>query len=516
MEFTPAWMWVRWPSWRVLCLSCNPRVALQSAVNSRRLIESAWYQGMFRPDWQLLDDQNVKSNYGNTAGGSRQSHGWSATTVGEHASAVFTDDPTDPKKVTRAELQKVNEDWPSIRNRVDDERSALRIVVQQRLDVDDFSGMVTEGRGGKNWIRVVFPLEFVEARRCLTPMPVDINNRYSSDPGKIVATWKDPRKAEGEVLQPTRFPPEVIEELKLNAGPYTWASQYQQDPRPRDGGRVKAAWIKFCRLANYDSGLNARPLGFEEAICGEAVTIPSKLRGAIQGWDLDWIWLSVDPANKKTERGSLYGLLAIGAKGARRFVLDDRSKRGEWDEILAIIRAMVRHWHPQKLLIEGTATGPTLLRALHDELASGKLRDESNVNIICAIQELTPKEVGGDKEARLDGVINQIAAGYLHVLEGAPWTQAFLEELTLFPNSPTKDRVDALTQLLAIARVSLSTAWVELFKDASATVSAISMQNAPPQEVTRGCDHQFLDGTCRKCTYDPNALKKDCTEPLPC
>jgi predicted phage terminase large subunit-like protein len=466
MEFAPAWMWVRWPAWRVLALSCNPRVALQSSVNSRRVIESPWYQRVFKPDWKLLDDQNAKSNFGNTAGGQRQSHGWSATIVGEHADAILVDDPTDPKQVTRAALEAVNADWPSIRNRVNDERSAIRVGIQQRLDVDDWTGNVTSGKSGASWVSVVFPLEFEAARRCRTAMPVDANNRLCLDPAKVVGTWQDPRQVEGELLQPSRYPPDVLEELRLTAGPYGWSSQYQQNPVPREGGRVKRAWLKFCRLAGHDAGTRPRPDGCVtlESPDGATHTIARKpTPNNPNAWDLDWIYLTIDPASKKTERGSLYGMLAIGAKGARRFVLDDRSKRGEIDEILEIIRDLVRTWRPSRLLIEDTAAGPTIIRTLKEELGAGKITADGK-NIICIVQGLSPAEVGGDKEARLDGVINQIAAGLLYVLEGAPWVAEFIDELTLFPNGPTKDRVDALTQLLAIARSSASSAWLELFK----------------------------------------------------
>jgi predicted phage terminase large subunit-like protein len=495
MEFAPAWMWIRWPAWKVLCLSCNPRVALTSAVESRRLIESDWYRGMFKITWRLLDDQNSKSDFGNTEGGKRQSHGMSATVVGEHADAIFIDDPTDPKEVTRAALKKANDDWPSLRNRVNDERAAVRAIVQQRLDPEDLCGHVLKGRAGASWIHLFLPLEYEPHRACATRMPVNRKNRLELDASLTIGTWQDWRSEKGQLIQPVRYPPDVLEELKLTAGPYKWASQYQQDPKPRDGGTVKAKWIQFCKLAGHEAGTHARPMGFEDA--AEAITVPRKasVRGGM-GWDLDFLYLSIDPANKKTERGSLYGMLAVGGKGARRFVIDDRSQRGEWDEILKIICDMVRTWRPGKLLIEDTAAGPTLIRQLREQLSSGKLRADG-VNVICQVQVLTPKEVGGDKEARLDGVINQISAGFLYVLEGAEWTEAFLEELTLFPNSPTKDRVDALTALLAITRVSLSSAWTTLFEDAPPDPAVEAEIIARTPAIERECQHNFLDGRCR-------------------
>jgi phage terminase large subunit-like protein len=496
MVFAPAWMWLRSPSWRVLCLSCNPRVSLQSAVDSRRVIESPWYQELFAPGWQLRDDQNAKSNFGTTAGGSRQSHGMSATVVGEHADAIFIDDPTDPKEVTRAELERVNSDWPSIRNRVTDERSAVRVIIQQRLDVEDLSGFILGGKTAAQWLHVVLPLEFDPKRACATPMPVGQGNRLALEGG--VGTWIDPRRERGEVLQPSRFPPDVLTELRDNAGPYAWSSQYQQDPTPREGGRIKREWLGFCRLADHHAGDHRRPEGCGLDHRGQprpTLIVPRKNRG----WALDWLWLSVDPASKKTERGSLWGMLAVGGMGARRLVLDDRSKRGEPVEILEIVRDMVRTWRPARLLIEDTAAGPTLINMLKDELSAGKIPDDEGRAVVCTIQPLTPHEVGGDKEARLDGVINQFSADLIYMLDGASWVADFVDELSLFPNGPTKDRVDALTQLLAIARGSSAPKWMELFKDKpihAAQPKAIDVATGkPPTE----CFHSWVEGKCRVC-----------------
>lgn len=525
MVFAPVWMWLRCPSWRVLCVSCNPRVALDSAVMSRRVVESPWYQETFKPTWRLLDDQNAKSNYGTTEGGARESQGIGSTVVGQHASAIFVDDPTDPKNVTRAALNEANSDWPSLSNRVTDVRTSIRVILQQRLDVDDLIGFVSRGEKGKRWVRLVLPMEFVKKKRCATIMPVDERNRLCMDPARVRGAWKDWRSEEGELIQPCRYTAEIIEDLKITAGPYGWASQYQQDPVPRDGGRVKRSWLTSFRLSDHTAGTHARPDGIgpfspDKSEPGEAYVV--RQNATRTGWDLDWIYLSLDPASKKTDRGSLWGLLGVGGKGARRFVLDDRSKRGEWDEILGIIIEMIVEWRPARLLVEDTAAGPTIIKALNDELAAGKIRGRDGRPVICKVQVLTPAEVGGDKESRLDGVINQIAAGLLYVLEGALWAAEFVDELTMFPNYPTKDRVDALTALLAVARFE-DAMWPELRAE-RARADAIAMgEEVPPEQpieaklahlwlgvplvgraidISTGkpstdCQHEYINGRCR-------------------
>jgi hypothetical protein len=185
---------------------------------------------------------------------------------------------------------------------------------------------------------------------------------------------------------------------------------------------------------------------------------------------------------------------------------------------------MVEEWRPSRVIVEDTAAGPTIIRALREELASGKIRGEDGRPVICEVRPLTPAEVGGDKEARLDGVVNQIAAGMLLLLEGAAWVEEFVNELCAFPRYPTKDRVDALTACLALARIE-DRLWPEARAARAREEAIASGAVLPPTptlrsklnqfflgiqpagerrdiqtgEVTTKCAHAWVNGKCRLC-----------------
>jgi predicted phage terminase large subunit-like protein len=83
-----AWAWLHCPSWRVICLSSNPRVAIRDSMYCRDLIESKWFQDRFNPPWRLRYDQNTKSLFSTTAGGWRKALGWGSRITGDRGDCL--------------------------------------------------------------------------------------------------------------------------------------------------------------------------------------------------------------------------------------------------------------------------------------------------------------------------------------------------------------------------------------------------------------------------------------------
>ncbi len=441
--FFPVWCWVHRPGWKVICLSVNEDATLRDARASREVIRSKWYQESFRPDWKIKGDQDAVSNYGNTAGGERLSRPQGSEIVGLRADALIIDDPNNPLEAeNRKTRDDVNALWDTnIFNRVNDLRRSLRIGVQQRTNAGDWTGHVIQQTGAwsptnpDGWLWVVLPAEFELARRCVTP-------------------WgSDPRTIEGESIQPSRLPASVLESERRRFR-WQYAGQMQQRPTLAEGGRVQRAYWGFCRLAagvrpEVDELGNQRP---RPARCseGDALVIPKAHHAA--GWDLDWIVISVDPAAKKTERGSLYGMLVIAGKGGRRFVLDDRSQRGELPEIIAVLKKMIQVWAPDRVLIEAKAAGGPIMETLQECLASGDIRDAQNRPMMVVLEAIEPGSA--DKEVRLEACLPYLEMGMVYLLDGAPWLDDFVEELSLFPQGLHDDRVDALSQCLNCIRTA--------------------------------------------------------------
>lgn len=420
-----AWAWLHWPELRIMCLSINPTVAKHASDLCRQLIRSAWYQDTFKPEWQIREDKDGVTSFGNTAGGHRDVRGWTANVVGEGADWRIVDDPNDPKKAHSAvERGSVNDRWRyTLANRKNSPRLTITTGIQQRVHEDDWSAH----RIVESWVRLILPMEFEVTHPYAgpTPMPVANDNRLDREAvaGKHAAmhTWKDPRKVEGEILHP-RFTREFLDKTKIELGSYGYAGQMQQRPSPSEGGLFKRAHWRFFRIDGEQPGAYPRPAGCADPELHPTTTISLS--------ELDWIAISCDATFGKTAQADNVGLLVIGGKRANRYVLHDSTRKMTISENkAAIIGLRATYPRAKTILIELKANG----QAVIDEL-TGYIDGMIGVN---------PE---GGKESRANASQPSVESGNWYLLDGAPWLDAFVEEFANFPNGRNDDRVDAWSQ----------------------------------------------------------------------
>lgn len=346
------------------------------------------------------------------------------------------------------EREHVNLLWDTNQyNRVNDPLRSLRITVQQRTNAGDHTGHVLERQGHwspenpDGWLNVVLPAEAELARRFVMPEVLAAALRKRLRPQDLVL--EDPRTEDGQSIDPVRMPKEYLAaERKRWEGTGNYAGQMQQRPALLEGSILKRNYWGYFRLAggvreHVDDMETGRP---RPAHCdkSEAIVIPPKYQSP-GNWDFDWVYLSIDCAAKKTERGSNWGILVVAGKEGRRFVLDDRTQRGDILEIIEILRELIRLWEPTKILIEDKAAGDDLKRRLLAEMSKGDMP-------MITLEDVKVGTQG--KEERLDSCLSTIANGMVLLRDGAPWLEEFVEEMGLFPHGRRNDRVDALTQIL--------------------------------------------------------------------
>ena len=393
----PAWMWLLFPGWRVICLSANPRVSLRDSVYCRTLIESEWYQQTFKPTWKMARDQNAKSLFRNTEGGFRQALGFNAKITGDRADAIIWDDPHDAKDVkSDAKRLSVLEKYDdSIGNRVNDLRSSLRLGIMQRLNELDLTGhVILQG----DYRHLCLPME-KEAK------PVCKCKDCTS--GETFLGWKDTRK-EGEVLHPRRFTQKVLAAERRRLGSTGYAGQMQQRPAPKDG---------IILLRSHWKYYTAAPDAFDEVI---------------QSWDM---------AFKKTADSSFVVGQVWGRKGAKRYLLDQVRRRMGFSATCAAVVSLSKKWpQARRKLVEAKANGPAVMDALSNTVSG-----------------LTAVETGSEsKEARAWAAQPEQEAGnyYLPAMsapeDGPPvleaWVEEFIDECAAFPNGAANDQVDTFSQ----------------------------------------------------------------------
>jgi len=220
--FWPAWEWTRWPERRWLYSSYGAQLSIRDSVQCRRLIESPWYQARWGDRFALTSDQNTKGRFDNDRSGYRLSTSVGGAVTGEGGDRIVCDDPNNVNEVESDSVRKATNDWFDVvmSTRVNDPKTAGKVVVMQRCHQQDLSGHLLE-QG--DWEHLCLPAEY-EGPPCVTSIG-----------------WGDPRLEHGELLWPERFGAQEIESLKRSLGSYAAAGQLQQRPSPAGGGLLKNA-----------------------------------------------------------------------------------------------------------------------------------------------------------------------------------------------------------------------------------------------------------------------------------
>lgn len=438
MVFAVSWMWLRCPTWSCLCVSVNPANVTRDAEACRDLVTSRWYRETFGVTWKIRDDIDSKAKFATTAGGTRYSRGLISKFTGIHVDAIFLDDPDDAHDVhSDAARRERAGKWESIGNRVNDQRHCVRVISQQRVHVDDCTGDVLS-RGG--YLHASYPLEYHEPQRCDSPF------------------YRDPRAKEGEILHELRFTAEVIAAERVRLGTAGFEAQYNQNPEPIEGGMLKRAWFRFCRIEGVPTGDAKRPEGCSGSECYIIpVTEDRKLK-------VDWLAISVDASfGSLTETASAVSVQLIAGIGPKRFVLRDRTKPRNFNDTKQAIRVMRDEFGSQvtHILIEKKANGAAIIEDLQLEFPG-----------VIAL------EVDGGKESRASAMSPAIEASGVYLLDGEEWLKEWIGEVCLFPGGKRDDRVDVLSQTMSYFRESTDAQKLEAKNAAMRALRNNMMQRA--------------------------------------
>lgn len=376
--FWPAWEWGprEWASMRYIGASHEQGLAIRDSRRMRMLVQSDWYQSL----WPIgmAGDQNEKLYYENTKTGFRQACAVGGMT-GRRGDRVVWDDPHNVEasfSVAKREtaIRVMRETVPS---RMTDPSKSAIVVVMQRLHEKDVAGYLLDS--GQDYTHLMLPMEFEPDRRCVTSLG-----------------FADPRKQDGELLFPERFPRDVVERDKLAMGPDAVAGQNQQRPTAREGGQFKPDKIETV------------------------AAIPSGMR-MVRGWDL-----------AGTEGGGDYLAGAkIGVHDGIVYIADMVHERKSPERVESILVQTgkldgCRQSIPQDPGQAGKAQVAWLSRKMQG--VDFRFSTES-----------------GSKEVRAEPFAAQVNAGNVRMVK-AGWNEALIHELRSFPRGAHDDMVDALSR----------------------------------------------------------------------
>ena len=356
------WAWTRWPYLKFINNSFEQGLATALCLESRRLIESNWYQRNWGESFDLTTDQNTKSWYDNDKRGMRRSASTRGGVTGTGADIIISDDPQDPQMgESDVEREMVKDHWgKTLYSRLNNQRIGLRVVIQQRLNEDDITGYLMANNPEK-YEHICIPAE-------ATPDIKPDNLRKNYKNGLFFPDHPS-------------FNPISLAEAKLatNLGEYGYSGQMLQNPSPAEGGLFKRHWWRFWKPADIE----VPPVKWKDAngnvIEAVVVDLPRAFEKIIDSWD---------PAFK----GEMTSDDVVGSKwgklGSSKFLLNWHIDKMTFKQTCDAIRTL--HYSKPKssnTIIERSANGPALKDVLENEIpgiitmATGKLSKEERARI---------------------------------------------------------------------------------------------------------------------------------------
>lgn len=416
--FFPAWLWgpLNKPHMRFLCAAYSEHLTVRDNMRCRSIIVSDRYQKLWGTRFRVSTDQFTKIKFANDKTGWKLATSVGGIGTGERADIVIVDDPNNPMEMESEAIRTTTKMWFTevLPDRLNNQAKSSIIVIQQRTHEDDVSGIAISREMG--YTHLMVPMRHEIGRHCVTVLGIDEEDQE--------VTWEDPRTEGGELAWPERFPPEIVDELERDKGPYAWAGQYQQSPEPRGGSIIKRDYWQIWKHERFE-GLEYILASLDTAYTikdendASALTIWGMFRDEAGNPKivLMWAWQGRLQLHELVEK-IIYSCTTVsGFTGdGPRFSVD-------------------------KLVIEAKASGLSVGQEIHRLVrGTGQL----------GLDMINPTKYG-DKVARVHAVQHLFADGMIYAPDKA-WADMVINQCAIFPRGTNDDLVDSTSQALRYLR----------------------------------------------------------------
>lgn len=433
----PAWAWIQQeesptsgPGVQFLHASYAQQLSLRDSVKCRRLIESPWYRERWGDRFKLTGDQNTKTRFDNSRGGSRLSTSVGSALTGEGGSIIVVDDPNAAQEAfSEATIESTIEWWDNaLSTRLNDPKTGAFVVIQQRLSEEDLTGHILSKDVG-DWCHLMLPMRYEADRSFVNTMG-----------------WKDPRTEDGELLWPDRMGEKEVSLLERQLGPWGAAGQLQQRPTPKGGGIIKREWWRLWDQVHYP------PIEYIIASVDTATTAKTE-----NDYSAMTVWGIFSGGEQKSIATRVTGkdgfLSQVEARTyteehPRVFLMHAWNERLEFHDLVTKIAATMKEFKVDKLLIENKASGPNITQ----ELA----RIYRHLPFVVEAVDINRANYGGrsqDKIARAHSIVPLFAGGLIYAPDRA-YADMVITQCENFPKAKHDDLMDTVSQALSYMRRS--------------------------------------------------------------
>jgi predicted phage terminase large subunit-like protein len=332
-----AWAWIHWPWMRFITASHTQSLAEEHAMDTKMIIESAWYQGHWKANFRILKEQNAKSFYRTNFRGQRQVTSVTSTTLGRHCHIFICDDLLDPKKaVSEADLAAADLFWRrTAQSRFINSKIGVFWVIQQRLSPLDTTGRILE-REAKHYKHICLP---AEDRQWISP-PEARAFYVKTDPDRPA------------ILFPSKFPWEELDRFKHILDSVGYASQFLQRPSPEEGLIFKRQNWRFWVPAGFVLPPVRIDIGSESFYC-ENVELPLSFDSMACSWDFTF--------NDKKTSDYVSGHV-VAQKSCNYYFLDEFRKKIDFHGSKVALTEMKKKWpSATTIYVEAKANGDAIM-----------------------------------------------------------------------------------------------------------------------------------------------------------
>lgn len=383
----PTWFMGHNPGARIILASYGSDLAKRHGRRARQIVKSAKFSGIFGTG--ISSATSAADEWALENGSEYLAGGILSGITGNRANGIVIDDPVKGREDAESEVIR-----KKTRDAYDDDLltrlipGGWLVLVSTRWHEDDLAGGILpkhyDGRSG-----------MVECRDGNTWEVICLPACAERDDDPL-------GRRPGEYLWPEWFDDRHWAQFRSNSR--TWASLFQQRPRPAEGVIFKADWMR-----RYD--------------------IPPSLTYCVHSWDTAYKPNQINDPSVGTSWG-------FGVSRSGYFLRDVFRGRIEYPALRRAIINMAERDRPIAILIEDKASGQSLIQ---------DLRNSTSLPIIAI-------EPDADKVTRANEVSAMFEAGLVHLPEAAPWLIDYESELFGFPLAANDDQVDSTTQFLRWVR----------------------------------------------------------------
>lgn len=355
----PVWHWLQLPQTQFITASYVSSLSEEHSQLSRRVIQSGWFKQHYGNEFFLLHDENRKDMYRNSEGGYRLTTSVDGRATGEGGDIQVLDDPHNAKDVESDVKRQGALEWHdnSWRSRVNDPNNAQKVYIAQRTHDNDILGHVLQ-KEPQRWTQLLLPMEFDPKRKCIT-----YANPRGRGPELNRKIFEDPRKKEGELLNPKRFDAETAKVEKTSGmSTRAWNAQYQQQPEGQGGLILKRNWWQPWVYPDWHTmaGKERKLPEFTEIITvlDTAFSEEEEENGDFTAATTWGIFPYLEELRLPN------GKLATGAQRFCAILIDAVEERLGFPELRELCIDLDQTYAPDVMLIEKKASGASLVQEL--------------------------------------------------------------------------------------------------------------------------------------------------------